>query len=98
MSSDLTLVQASALASEVSLAKNYAVKSNNLVNSLTTDLQTLTTNVYVKDVSLNLVIANLTTMTLKLTALCALLATADISGVSTNDFGYNNLRWLSYNG
>lgn len=38
MSSDLTLMQASALASEVSLAKNYAVKSNNLVNSLTTDL------------------------------------------------------------
>ena len=91
MSSDLTLVQASALASEVSLAKNYAVKSNNLVNSLTTDLQALTTNVYVKDVSLNVVTANLTTVTSKLTALCALLATADISGVSANDFNYNNL-------
>lgn len=91
MSSDLTLVQASALASEVSLAKNYAVKSNNLVNSLTTDLQALTTNVYAKDISLNLVTANLTTMTSKLTALCDLLATADISGVSATDFNYNNL-------
>ena len=91
MSSDLTLVQASALASEVSLAKNYAVKSNNLANSLTIDLQALTTNVYAKDVSLNLVTTNLTTVTSKLTALCALLATADISGVSANDFSYNNL-------
>ena len=82
--SDLSLLQASALASEISLAKTYATKSNNLVNSLTNEHNQLKNVVYVNDVSMNILM-------LKVQNLCDLLSQADISGVNDVSLNYNNL-------
>ena len=79
---DLTSIQASVLASEVSIAKNNAIKSNNLVTSVSTELNDLKTTVFsnANDIAL---------LTTKIQNLCNLLDTADISGVS--DISYNLL-------
>lgn len=82
--SNISLTQASVLASEVSLAKNYAIKSNNLVTSLSSELNDLKTNVFSNTNDLNLVIS-------KLENLCNLLVQADISGVSDASLNYSNL-------
>jgi hypothetical protein len=74
---DLTVIQSAALATEVSLAKNYSIKSNNLVNDLTSEVNTLKTD--------------LATLVLKVQNLATLLSQADISGVSSSSFQYNNL-------
>ena len=81
---DLTVIQATVLANEVSLAKNYAIKSNNIASEVKSDLNLLKQEVYVNDSSLNLVIS-------KLQNLCDLLVIADISGVSDASLNYNNL-------
>jgi hypothetical protein len=83
-SSDLSTIQATALASEVSLAKNYASKSIALVTSLTTEVQSLKTEVNINDASLNVIFK-------KVQSLCALLSIADISGVNNASFNYANL-------
>ena len=82
--SNLTSIQATALASEVSLAKNYSIKSNNTANSLKTQLNSLKSDLVSNDVSLNVVVS-------KLSNLCDLLVLADISGVSDASLNYNNL-------
>ena len=82
--SNLTLIQSTALATEVSLAKNYAIKSNNLVNDLVSDVNTLKNEVYVSNNNVNTVIS-------KLENLCALLSQTDISGVNADDLKYSNL-------
>ena len=74
---DLTVIQSAALASEISLAKNYSIKSNNLVNDLTSEVNTLKTD--------------LATIVLKLQNLSTLLSQADISGVSSSSLQYENL-------
>lgn len=83
-SSDLSVVQAVALASEVSIAKNQATKSINLVNSLTNDVNSLKTEVNINDASLNVIFS-------KVQSLCALLSSADISGISDASLNYVNL-------
>ena len=82
--SNLTVIQSTALATEISLAKNYAIKSNNLVNDLVSDVNTLKNEVYVNNNKLNTVIS-------KLENLCNLLSQADISGVNADDLKYSNL-------
>ena len=74
---DLTVIQSAALASEISLAKNYSIKSNNLVNDLTSEVNTLKTD--------------LATIVLKLQNLSTLLSQGDISGVSSSSLQYENL-------
>lgn len=78
---DLTSIQASVLASEVSVAKNNAIKSNNLVTSVSTEVNDLKTTVFsnANDIAL---------LTTKIQNLCNLLDNADISGV---DISYNLL-------
>lgn len=82
--SNISLPQASVLASEVSLAKNYAIKANNLLNNTVTDVNNLRNEVYVSDNSLNIIFS-------KLENLCNILSLADISGVNDASFNYNNL-------
>jgi len=82
--SDLTLIQSSVLATEVSLAKNYAIKSNNLVNDLVSEVNTLKNELYVSNNNLNIVIS-------KLENLSSLLSQSDISGVNSDSLKYINL-------
>ena len=79
---DLTSLQASVLASEVSVAKNNAIRSNNLVTSVSTEVNDLKTTVFsnANDIAL---------LTTKIQNLCNLLDNADISGAS--DISYNLL-------
>jgi len=78
---NITLLQASVLASEISLAKNNAIRSNNLVTSVSTEVNNLKTTVFsnANDIAL---------LTTKIQNLCNLLDNADISGV---DISYNSL-------
>tara|TARA_Y100000591_G_C21571892_1_gene563856 strand:+ start:347 stop:604 length:258 start_codon:yes stop_codon:yes gene_type:complete len=82
--SNISLPQAAVLASEVSLAKNYAIKANSLLNTTVSDVNNLRNEVYANDSSLNIVIS-------KLENLCNLLIQADISGVNDASFNYTNL-------
>ncbi len=66
--SDLTLLQASVLSSEISLAKNYATRSIHLVNNLTNEVAGLRQDLYHNDGSLNIIIS-------KLQHLCNILVT-----------------------
>ena len=81
---NISLPQASVLASEVSLAKNYAIKANNLLNTAVSDINNLRKELYSNDNSLNSVIS-------KLENLCNLLVLADISGVNDVSLNYHNL-------
>tara|TARA_B110001452_G_C15240811_1_gene429570 strand:- start:1979 stop:2233 length:255 start_codon:yes stop_codon:yes gene_type:complete len=77
----LSVLQATALASEISLAKNLATTSVNKVNNLTTEVNNLRSDVF----------NSLNTLDSKFKNLCNLLASADISGVSDVSFNYTNL-------
>tara|TARA_A100001015_G_C14822110_1_gene645135 strand:+ start:624 stop:884 length:261 start_codon:yes stop_codon:yes gene_type:complete len=83
-SSNLTNVQQAVLVSEVSIAKNYAIKSNNLSSETNADLNVLRTEVY----SLENKVNNLTT---KIQNLCTLLDNANLPNVSNNSLLYENL-------
>lgn len=83
-SSNLTSIQEAVIATEVSLAKNYAIKSNNLATETNAELNILKNELYVTNNKLKVV-------TDKLENLCYLLSTADISGVNSDNFLYDNL-------
>jgi hypothetical protein len=82
--SNLTSIQEAVIATEVSLAKNYAIKSNNLATETNTELNTLKHELYVSN-------NNLKNVTTKLQNLCNLLSNATISGVNPDDLKYENL-------
>ncbi len=69
----LNLLQATALANEVNLAKNLATTSVNLSNSNTTKLQDI-------NIKINNTNAQLLSLTSKLENLCNRLEAADLSG------------------
>lgn len=79
----LSVLQATALASEISLAKNLATTSVNKVNNLTTEVNNLRSDVFN---SLNILDS-------KFKNLCTLLENnhTDLSGVPDSSFNYTNL-------
>lgn len=83
-SSNLTSIQEAVIATEVSLAKNYAIKSNNLATETNSELNILKNELYVSNNKLKLV-------TGKLENLCSLLSSATISGLNPDDLLYENL-------
>lgn len=82
--SNLTSIQEAVIATEVSLAKNYAIKSNNLATETNSELNTLKHELYVSN-------NNLKVVTAKLEKLCSLLSSATISGLNPEDLVYENL-------
>ena len=82
----LNLLQATALANEVNLAKNLATTSVNLSNTNTSALQNI-------NIRLNNTIAQLTTLTNKFENLCNKLETATTAngGFISQDYSFNNL-------
>ena len=81
MPSDLTLAQASSLATEITLAKNYATTAINISTSNTTDIQDI-------KITQN-------TLKNKFDLLLDLLKTANISGLSDtslNDLSFNTVN------
>jgi hypothetical protein len=82
--SNLTQTQETVIATEIALAKNYAIKSNNLATETNAELNILKNELYVTNNKLKVV-------TDKLENLCYLLSTADISGVNSDNFLYDNL-------
>lgn len=83
-SSNLTSIQEAVIVTEVSLAKNYAIKSNNLATETNSELNILKNELYVSNNKLKLV-------TGKLEKLCSLLSSATISGLNPDDLLYENL-------
>ena len=73
----LNLLQATALANEVNLAKNLATTSVNLNSSNTVKIQ---------DINLKL-----NTLIYKLQSLCSKLEQAKTSGIASQNYSYNNL-------
>ena len=81
MPSDLTLAQASSLATEITLAKNYATTAINISTGNTTDIQEI-------KITQN-------TLKNKFDLLLDLLKTANITGLSDtslNDLSFNTLN------
>ena len=83
-SSNLTNVQQAVIVSEVAIAKNYAIKSNNLSSETNADLNVLRTELY----SLENQVTSLKT---KMQNLCTLLNNANLPNVSPNSLVYENL-------
>ncbi len=83
-SSNLTNVQQAVLVSEVAIAKNYAIKSNNLSSETNADLNVLRTEVYSLENKLN-------TLTSKIENLCNILNNANLPNVSSGSLVYQNL-------
>ena len=81
---NLTPIQEAVIATEVSLAKNYAIKSNNLATETNSELNILKNELYVSNNKLKVV-------TSKLEKLCSLLKNANISGINPDDLLYDNL-------
>ena len=75
--SDLTSIQGSSLATEITLAKNYATNSVNMVVSLKSEVQTLKTDYEILKNRFN--------------QLLDLLKNVDISDSSLNELKINNL-------
>jgi len=83
-STNLTNVQQAVLVSEVAIAKNYAIKSNNLSSETNADLNVLRTEVYSLENKLN-------TLTSKIENLCNILNNANLPNVSSGSLVYQNL-------
>jgi hypothetical protein len=75
--SNLSLIQATALASNVSNVTNHAINAVNKVDNNSLDLEALKTEV--------------NNLTLKLQNLCGLLSQATIAGINDVSLNYNNL-------
>ena len=82
--SNLTNTQELVIATEVSLAKNYAIKSNNLANETNSELNILKNEVSNIQNKLNNVI-------LKLENLTTILSNAQLPNVNKEDLKYINL-------
>ena len=82
--SNLTNVQQAVIVSEVAIAKNYAIKSNNLSSETNTDLNVLRTEVYSLENEFN-------TLKTKMQNLCNLLNNANLPNVSAGSLVYENL-------
>ena len=82
----LNLLQATALANEVNLAKNLATTSVNLSNTNTSGLQDI-------NIKLNNMNAQVSSLTQKLESLCIKLETArNVSGgFESQDYSFSNL-------
>ncbi len=80
---NLTNVQQAVIVSEISIAKNYAIKSNNLSNETNANLNLLKNEVYNLENKLN-------TITNKLTKLCNILESANLPNVNSS-ITYENL-------
>jgi uncharacterized protein involved in exopolysaccharide biosynthesis len=74
---NLSLVQATALASEINLVKNQATQAINKVTTNSSNLESLRSEV--------------NTLTTKIQSLSELLSQATITGVNDASFNYNNL-------
>ena len=83
-SSNLTNVQHAVVVSELAIAKNYAIKSNNLSSETNTDLNILRTEVYSLENKLNI-------LTAKMQNLCNILNNANLQNVTTDSLQYDNL-------
>jgi hypothetical protein len=83
-SSNLTNVQQAVIVSEVSIAKNYAIKSNNLATETNSDLNILRTELYSLENEYN-------SLKTKLQNLCNLLNSANLPNININSLIYENL-------
>lgn len=83
-SSNLTNVQQAVIVSEVSIAKNYAIKSNNLASETNSDLNILRTELYSLENEFN-------SLKTKLQNLCNILNNANLQNVPTGSLVYENL-------
>ena len=82
--SNLTNVQQAVIVSELAIAKNYAIKSNNLSTETNNDLNTLRNEVYTIENKLNTLIG-------KMEKLCTLLNNANLPNVTAGSLQYQNL-------
>ena len=83
-SSNLTNVQQAVIVSELAIAKNYAIKSNNLSSETNADLNVLRTELYSLENEVN-------TLKTKINNLCNLLNTANLPNVTPGSLVYENL-------
>jgi len=83
-SSNLTNVQQAVIVSEVSIAKNYAIKSNNLATETNSDVNVLRTELYTLENEYN-------TLKTKVQNLCNLLHSANLSNITSGSLIYENL-------
>lgn len=83
-SSNLTNVQQAVIVSEVSIAKNYAIKSNNLASETNSDLNILRTELYSLENEFN-------SLKTKLQNLCNILNSASLPNVTSGSLVYENL-------
>lgn len=83
-SSNLTNVQQAVLVSELAIAKNYAIKSNNLSSETNADLNVLRTELYSLENEVN-------TLKTKMNNLCNLLNNANLPNVTPGSLVYENL-------
>lgn len=83
-SSNLTNVQQAVIVSEVSIAKNYAIKSNNLASETNSDVSVLRTELYSLENEYN-------SLKTKLQNLCNLLNSANLPNITSNSLIYENL-------
>ena len=85
-SSSLTNIQEAVIATEVSLAKNYAIKSNNLVTEINAEVNILKNELYNTERNLNNVIS-------KLQNLCNILSQGDFTNnnINPDNLKYENL-------
>ena len=82
--SNLTNVQQAVLVSEISIAKSYAIKSNNLSSETNADLNVLRTEVYSLENEVN-------SLRTKVQNLCTLLNNANLPNITSDSLKYENL-------
>ena len=83
-SSNLSNSQHAVLVSEVAIAKNYAIKSNNVSSETNADVNVLRTEVYSLENEVN-------TLKKKLENLCNLLNNANLPNITPDSLIYENL-------